>query len=131
MSWNLNSPCSVMTVWPALFPPWERMTMSALAARQSITLPLPSSPHLPPTRMITIGLPGLSCRLFGAGLGPPRLQVVEAGVIASEPELDGAGWTVAVLGHVDFGDPGFFVGFVVLGPEEEHHHVGVLLNRVV
>ncbi len=33
MSWNLNSPSSVMTVWPALFPPWLRMTMSAFAAR--------------------------------------------------------------------------------------------------
>src|SRR5689334_12611098 len=96
-----------------------------------MTLPLPSSPHWPPTRMITIGLPGLSWRLFGAGLGTPRLEVVEPGVVTAELQLDGSGRTVAVLGHVDFSDPGFFVGFVVLRPEQEHHHVGVLLYTVV
>src|SRR6266567_1089253 len=96
-----------------------------------MTLPLPSSPHWPPTRMITIVLPALSCGLFGSGFGPPRLQVVEAGVVAAELELDGAGGAVAVLGDMDLGDAGLLVGFVVLGPEQEHDNVGVLLYRIV
>src|SRR3981081_1076369 len=123
MSWNLNSPCSVMTVWPALLPPCERMTMSALAARKSMTLPFPSSPHWPPTRMMTTGL-------LGARFGPARLQVVEAGVVAAELELDHAGRAVAVLGDVELGDTGSLVRFVILRPEKEHDHVRILLDRV-
>src|ERR1700682_65385 len=124
MSWNLNSPSSVMTVWPALFPPWERMTMSASAARKSMTLPLPSSPHWPPTRMMTKGL-------FGPWFGPARLQVVEPRVGAAELELDHAGRAVAVLGDDQLGDASPFVGLVVLGAEKEHHDVRILLDRVV
>src|SRR5437868_3049995 len=86
-----------------------------------MTLPLPSSPHWPPTRMMTKGL-------LGSRLGPPRLQVVEAGVIAPELELDRPGGAVAVLGDVDFGDSGLLVRFVVLGPKKEHDNVGVLLD---
>src|SRR5215469_8113242 len=52
-SWNLNSPCSVTTVWPALLPPCDRTTMSARWARKSTSLPLPSSPHCPPTTTMT------------------------------------------------------------------------------
>src|ERR1700716_4010067 len=122
MSWNLNSPCSVMTVWPALLPPWERMTTSAFEARKSMTLPFPSSPHWPPTRMMTTGL-------LGARFGPARLQVVEAGVVAAELELDHAGRAVAVLGDDELGNAGALVRFVVLGPEKEHHDVRVLLYR--
>src|SRR5256885_14284313 len=66
--------------------------------------------------------------LFSPGLGPPRLQVVEAGVVAPELELDRPGGAVAVLSDVDFGDSGLLVGFVVLGSEQEHDHVGVLLD---
>src|ERR1700694_4582839 len=121
MSWNLNSPCSVMTVWPALFPPWERMTMSALAARKSMTLPLPSSPHWPPTRMMTKGL-------FGPWFGPARLQVVEPRVVAAELELDHAGRAVAVLRDVKLGDAGPFIRFVVLRPEEKHDNVTILFD---
>src|ERR1700692_972526 len=121
MSWNLNSPCSVMTVGPALVPPWERMTMSAFAARKSMTLPLPSSPHWPPTRMMTKGL-------FGPWFGPARLQVVEPRVVAAEFELDHAGRAVAVLGHDELGDPGPLVGFVVLGPKQKHDNVTVLFD---
>src|SRR5579864_7849218 len=121
ISWNLNSPCSVMTVWPALLPPCERMTMSAFSARKSMTFPLPSSPHWPPTRMITKGS-------FRARFGPPHLQVVEAGVVAAELQLDRAGRSVAVLGYYDLGDPGPLVRLVVLRPEQEHHDVRVLLD---
>ena len=41
-----------MTVWPALAPPWARTTMSACSVRKSMILPLPSSPHWAPTRMV-------------------------------------------------------------------------------
>src|SRR5450759_5342872 len=122
MSWNLNSPCSVMTVWPALLPPWERITMSAFAARKSMTFPFPSSPHWPPTRMMTKGL-------LGTWFGPARLQVVEPRVIAPELEIDHPGWAVAVLGDVQFGDARPFVGFVVLRPKQKHDHVTILFNR--
>src|ERR1700681_3503988 len=121
MSWNLNSPCSVMTVWPALLPPCERITMSALAARKSMTFPLPSSPHWPPTRMMTTAL-------LGSWFRPARLQVVEPRVIASELELDHAGRAIAMLGDVELGNAGPLIGFVVLGPEQEHHDVRILLN---
>src|ERR1700688_2053445 len=124
MSWNLNSPCSVMTVWPALLPPCERMTMSALAARKSITLPLPSSPHWPPTRMMTTAL-------LGPWFGPARLQVVEPRVVAAELELDHPGRAVAVLGDDELGYAGALIRLVVLGPEKKHDHVRVLLDRVV
>ena len=43
--WSLNVPCWLTTVWPALLPPWNRMTTSASCARRSVILPLPSSPH--------------------------------------------------------------------------------------
>src|ERR1700681_4137937 len=122
MSWNLNSPCSVMTVWPALLPPCERITMSALAARKSITFPLPSSPHWPPTRMMTTAL-------LGSWLGPARLQVVEPRVVAAELELDHAGRAVAMLGDVKLGDAWTLIRFVVLRPEKKHDDVRILLNR--
>src|ERR1700674_5339439 len=116
MSWNLNSPSSVMTVWPALLPPCERMTMFALEARKSMTFPFPSSPHWPPTRMMTKGL-------RHTGLGPARLQVVEPRVVAAELELDHSGRAVAVLGDVKLGDAGPFIRFVVLGPKKKHYNV--------
>src|SRR5271169_2785287 len=36
-------------VWPALWPPWKRTTISACSDSQSTILPLPSSPHWEPT----------------------------------------------------------------------------------
>src|SRR5258708_5349184 len=36
-------------VWPALWPPWKRTTMSACSDNQSTILPFPSSPHWAPT----------------------------------------------------------------------------------
>src|SRR5216683_7407989 len=86
-----------------------------------MTFPLPSSPHWPPTRMMTMGL-------LGAGLGPPRLQVVEPRVVAAELELDHPRRAVAVLGHDHLGDTGALVGLVVLGPEKEHDQVRILFN---
>src|SRR5688572_32630092 len=41
-----------MTVWPALFPPWLRTTMSALAVRTSMIFPFPSSPHCAPIKIV-------------------------------------------------------------------------------
>src|SRR5579885_2753750 len=37
------------SVWPALWPPWKRTTISALSDNQSTILPFPSSPHWAPT----------------------------------------------------------------------------------
>src|SRR5471030_706450 len=37
------------SVWPALWPPWKRTTMSACSDSQSTILPFPSSPHWAPT----------------------------------------------------------------------------------
>src|SRR4051812_45261288 len=37
------------SVWPALWPPWKRTTISARSDSQSTILPLPSSPHCEPT----------------------------------------------------------------------------------
>ena len=41
-----------MTVCPALAPPWARATMSACSVMKSMILPLPSSPHWAPSRMV-------------------------------------------------------------------------------
>src|SRR5919201_1942110 len=38
-----------MIVWPALLPPWKRITSSACSASRSTTFPFPSSPHWAPT----------------------------------------------------------------------------------
>ena len=42
--WKENFPCSLSTVWPALFPPENRATTSASRERKSMILPFPSSP---------------------------------------------------------------------------------------
>src|SRR6266849_10376064 len=86
-----------------------------------MTLPLPSSPHWPPTRMMTKGL-------FGTRFGPPRLQVVEAGVVAAELELDGSGRAIAMLGDVNLGDAWFFVKFIVFCPIKKHYNITVLFQ---
>src|SRR5262245_58196741 len=44
------------SVWPALWPPWKRTTMSARSDSQSTILPLPSSPHWAPTTA-TLAMP--------------------------------------------------------------------------
>src|ERR1700704_5337113 len=89
-----------------------------------MTLPFPSSPHWPPTRMMTTGL-------LGARFGPARLQVVEAGVIAAELELDHAGRAVAVLGDDQLGNARPLVRFVVLGPKQKHDNVTILFDAVM
>src|SRR6187397_832085 len=63
-------------VWPALWPPWKRTTMSACSDNQSTILPLPSSPHWDPTTTtLAIRIPSLrSPRTLEAGChrpGPP------------------------------------------------------------
>src|ERR1700704_6323001 len=86
-----------------------------------MTLPLPSSPHWPPTRMMTTGL-------LGARFGPARLQVVEAGVVATELELDHAGRAIAVLGDDELSDAGPLVGLVVLWAKQKHYNVTILFD---
>src|SRR5215218_5665900 len=46
--WNFHFTPSRTIVWPALLPPWKRITRSAFSARRSVILPLPSSPHWAP-----------------------------------------------------------------------------------
>src|SRR6187551_1871782 len=57
-------------------------------------------------------------------------QIRELRVALEERELDAVGRAVAVLGHVHLGDP-LLVGLVVvvLVAVDEHHEVGVLLDR--
>ena len=50
-----------MMVWPALFPAEYRATIFAFSARRSTILPLPSSPHWPPTTTIAGIYKGPSC----------------------------------------------------------------------
>src|SRR3979409_1575991 len=121
------------TVWPALLPPWERITMSVRPARMSITLPLPSSPHWPPTRIAT----GMSVLLVDRRrrlvLGRPRRGapggrlaggVDEAGLALDEHQGHLAGGSVAVLGDDQLGlvalDPGGMQAF----PAQEDEHAG-------
>src|SRR5882724_4917994 len=89
-----------------------------------MTFPLPSSPHWPPTRMMTTAL-------LGSWFGPARLQVVEPRVVAAELELDHAGRAVAVLGDDELGYARPLIGFVVLRAKQKHDNVRVLLDRVV
>ena len=57
-------------------------------------------------------------------------EVVEAGELILEGELDGAGWPVTVLGDDDIGDAATVGVFVVIFlAVDEKHNVGVLLKR--
>ncbi len=47
--WNFHLVPSRTIVWPALLPPWKRITRSACSAKRSVIFPLPSSPHWAPT----------------------------------------------------------------------------------
>src|SRR5258708_7169652 len=89
-----------------------------------MTFPFPSSPHWPPTRMMTTVL-------LGSWFGPARLQVVEPRVVAAELQLDHAGRTVAVLGDVELGDARPFVRFIVLRPKKKHYNVTILFDTVM
>src|SRR3712207_2121232 len=50
--WNFHLTPSRTIVWPALLPPWKRMTRSARSASRSMIFPFPSSPHWAPTTTI-------------------------------------------------------------------------------
>src|SRR3979411_45759 len=86
-----------------------------------MTLPFPSSPPGPPPGMMTAGF-------LGARFGPARLQVVEAGVVAAELELDHAGRAVAVLGDDGLGEAGPLIGFVVFWAKQKHYNVTILFD---
>src|SRR5271167_4969537 len=70
------------SVWPALWPPWKRTTMSAFSESQSTILPLPSSPHWEPTTTtfdIDYPLPALQAPTSALGRPPipgplPRIK---------------------------------------------------------
>src|SRR5215218_5058719 len=69
IKWNFHLTPSRTIVWPALLPPWKRITRSAFSASRSVILPLPSSPHWAP--MMT--MPAI--RSLSLGGVPPRLAV--------------------------------------------------------
>src|SRR3954454_4297298 len=68
--WNLNVSPSRTIVWPALLPPWKRITNSACSASRSTTFPFPSSPHWAPT----ITSPGMTTASVGRRLGLGALR---------------------------------------------------------
>src|SRR5512138_1615845 len=49
MRWRTVFSPPTTSVWPALFPPWNRTTTSASCVSRSTIFPLPSSPHWAPT----------------------------------------------------------------------------------
>ena len=53
--------CPRTIVWPALLPPWKRITRSACSASRSTTFPFPSSPHWAPT-ITSPGMSAFECR---------------------------------------------------------------------
>src|SRR5205823_6266664 len=67
-------------------------------------------------------------RLLGTRFGSPRLQVVEAGVVAAELELDHARRAVAVFGHDQLCDARPLITLVVLRPIKKYDNVRVLFN---
>src|ERR1700736_68770 len=77
-------------VWPALWPPWKRTTMSARSDSQSTILPLPSSPHCDPT---TPTFPTKTPPLESQHVRPhgtrPALTVIR---LASIRDNDGFAW---------------------------------------
>src|SRR5260370_15178864 len=85
MRWNLNSRPSLTTVCPALLPPCERTTISTRSASRSMTLPLPSSPHCPPTRMVTL-IAAVKRTGTGGTQGPRRIDSgIQGAVIDTAP----------------------------------------------
>src|ERR1700736_1196339 len=102
--------------------------MSVREARMSITLPLPSSPHWPPTS-IAVGIAVSSSS--GLALRPLRRLpggVDEAGLVLEEEQGDVADGAVAVLGHDQLGLVAVDLFVVEPLPVDEHDQVGVLLD---
>src|SRR5215207_6141201 len=93
--WNFHFTSSRTIVWPALLPPWKRITRSAFSARRSVILPLPSSPHWAP--MMT--MPAISdcslrserraprARLAVRGLGVPLARRLRERVRGLQPPV--------------------------------------------
>src|SRR6202022_3803881 len=133
--WNLCVTPSWTTVCPALLPPWERMTISVEPARMSMTLPLPSSPHWPPTRIAT-GTSVVFQRLQrrpGEGRRGPRRRlpggVDEPGLGLEKHQRHLTGGPVAVLGDDQLGLVALNVRVVQPFPVQEYDEIGVLLER--
>src|ERR1700736_1995407 len=119
--WNRNSWPALTTVCPALLPPWERITMSAFSERRSMILPLPSSPHWPPTRMVTMRLAPASA-----------VEIGELRLLVDEEQLDLSGRSVAMLRNDDLGNVPSVLGNVVVVKTlavNEEHEVAILLDR--
>src|ERR1700758_4970334 len=92
------------SVWPALWPPWKRTTMSACSDNQSTILPFPSSPHWAPTTTtlaIRSGFPASDQTPGEIRPGPPGCE-------ATQPDkgcggLKQAGRGLQVIRHYDQG----------------------------
>src|SRR6266705_1857248 len=97
--------------------------MSAFSERRSMILPFPSSPHWPPTRMVTMGL-----------APAPPVEIGEFRLLVDEEQLELSGWPVAMLGDDDLGDVPPVLGDVVIVETlatNEEHEVAILLDRVM
>src|SRR6266550_7337051 len=121
MRWKRNSWPALTTVCPALLPPCERMTISARSERRSMILPFPSSPHWPPTRIVTIRLAPAS-----------PVEIDEFRLFVDKHQLELSRWTVAVLGDDDLRDVALVLRDVVIVETlaiNEEHQIRVLLQR--
>src|SRR4051795_13194520 len=118
MRWNLNSSFPRTIVWPALLPPWKRMTASARSASRSTTLPFPSSPHWAPTTT----MPGIAVSSLGGaqvGQRPPPVGPEERQRIAAHLDQPG-----------DRAQPDLVGQRVGLEVRRDHHGPLVLVARV-
>src|SRR4051794_5743154 len=75
-------------VWPALLPPWKRITSSARSASRSVTFPFPSSPHWAPTITIPGMLAGVYEGVWRAGRASGGAQLHAA--VGAEERQGGA-----------------------------------------
>src|SRR4051794_38593041 len=99
---NFQTAPSRTMVWPALLPPWKRMTRSACSARRSVTLPLPSSPHWAPRITIPLIGGGEDCRGAAsrrAAVGDGRGLVPAGGPCRLPREAVVGGRCRVLLGH--------------------------------
>src|ERR1700704_2339716 len=107
-------------VWPALWPPWKRPTMSACSDSQSTILPLPSSPHWAPT---TATLPMLCSPALALRGGRKRLWLaILDDIVAAEAGRLGA--PIGRRGQGRDGDPARLAqcaGMVAIGAQWHQH----------
>src|SRR5207237_91258 len=100
MRWKayfLSSPegWRILTVWPALEPPFQRMAKSKCSVRRSTILPLPSSPHWRPTMEV---LPRERSAEVSGEAGAERGSDKAVGIVGF-PKAEFFQWSVLVAGR--------------------------------